>query len=269
MNKSNLHETARQRPSSWVEGVSGLVKRLCVSVSNCLIYSPSHPTAQQTIRQTSDWLIDLLQRKNLPITISVANHRILFEGLPLEERNLLVHQLAKFLEEVHSDDLTFHRGLTLDDVTRFHIVIAQGADAIKKQGGLAAILKKNRINCIRAQESRLVMITKKQRVVSADAKVTSGGTGVASAEQHMVNYLAEAVLKETRDRKWLFREIGENRLGNGNLLYHDAGGRPGCGSAEGWSGHDSTFFEVVHSVPGRLEAVQGRTLSPGRPGALR
>lgn len=210
MIESSSKQTAKTRPTSWVEGVAGLAKRLCVSVSNCLMYSPSHPAAERAIADTSGWLIDLLSRRRHPITVNVNKDRILFEGLPLEERNPLVSRLARFLEEVNSNDLTFHPGLSPIDVFRFHTVLAQGAEEIMKQGGLSAALKAREVANIKVQESHFVLVKKNQRVVSADAEVRTGGPAKSSSERNFVNYLSEAVLKETRDRAWLLREIKDD-----------------------------------------------------------
>ena len=193
-----------------VQDISELLRCLCSSASHVAMYAPDHPTARRSIRRTAACLKDILARKKKPISICVADGHILFEGLPVEERNPLVRRLADFLGRVHCHDLFFEPGLTDEEIVGFHTILAQGADAIGGKGGLGELLSRSPLKHIRARESRYIMVGEDERVVNATARVSSDGTAQNTVDRNIADYLSGRILKEAHEKHWLYNEIKDD-----------------------------------------------------------
>ena len=69
-----MGKTKQQKDtSSPVEDVAELVRRLCVSTSNTMMYTVDHPVVANAIKQTSEWPEKLLKKKKLSVPMRMSS----------------------------------------------------------------------------------------------------------------------------------------------------------------------------------------------------
>lgn len=197
-----------QRPEDLppVEQTIELVRRLCVAQSQVVIYSIEHPTAQESVASAYDWVNAMIALKKQPVVISMAEGKVLFEGLPVEPENPLVGRFVRRLEEVHVNNLLFNPGLTQQELGAFFATLAQGAPAIEKAGGLVKALAAAGVQHITSKEATYVLVTEDEKVVSKSARVVSE-SGASDVDAEITRYMLSEVLKKAEEKQWLINEI--------------------------------------------------------------
>lgn len=192
---------------SPVEQISELVRRMCVAQSNVAMYSGEHPVALESLQSAFEELNHILRRKKKALTISMSEGRILFEGLPIEEKNPMVARLAHSLEEIHANNLFFKPGITLEEFSAFYDLLSKGSDYINTEGGLKDLLLKEKIRHIETREASYVLITEDDKIVSKDAKIDTTGLGTSSVDAEIINFMVSQVVKKAEEQKWLINEF--------------------------------------------------------------
>lgn len=195
---------------SKVETTVELVKRLCLAESISRIYSVDHPKGRAAVQGAFDWLTAVLAQHG-NVTISMAEGKVLVDGLPVDERNPTVARFAAAFQQIHVDNLQFMPGLTLAEFLDFYRLLLQGSKFINAGGGLATLLAQRGIAHVQSQRISYVAVREDEKVVARDAEVVDRRGGTATAEQReLVEYMVNQLMQKAENRQWLITEVKNN-----------------------------------------------------------
>jgi hypothetical protein len=190
-------EPVPEEPSSKVQEMAELVKRLCMALTNVEMFGVDHPVGNKGIETASEWLAQMFERREEPVVISVSGKTIILDGVPLEERNPLVAKLASRLDDVHVSNLFLDPEITADEFTSFFRILGQGPKAVNAGGGLVKMLEDEGVTHIAMKEISYIMVTGDEKVVSKDATVVDGsGVSGLDDDSEIVKYMVWKVLQK-------------------------------------------------------------------------
>ncbi|HAV43296.1 TPA: hypothetical protein DCX15_04700 [bacterium] len=195
---------------SEIEEMAELVKKLCLADSHIHIYSIEHPTTKLSIRSAYEGVNRTIERKG-KLAIGIGEKEILFQGIPVDERNPVVARFATHLNQIHVDNLFFKEGLTYEEFEEFFKILGCGPKYVNEHGGIQNLFKERGITHIEMKEVSYVMITEDEKVVSKDTKVLEEGVLERLAgDREIVEYMIKEVMEREKERKWLINEIKNN-----------------------------------------------------------
>jgi len=186
--------------------ISELVRHLCVTRSNLGLYSFEHSVTQDEMRQTWEYLQSLLADRST-LSLDVHKNTILFEGLPIEERNPLVERLARDFRNLRVRGIVFRQGLTLKELAIFFKMMTLSREVLEKHAGANSLLKELGVSNIGVNQARYVRIEDDQKIVSVSSKSTGDIAGDDSAKKELLHHLWDALMEQKVDREWLLEEI--------------------------------------------------------------
>jgi hypothetical protein len=190
-----------------VDSIVELVKRICITRSNLTLYSFEHAVAKQDLQQTYRVLDRLLEERNT-IGLDVHKNTLLFEGLPIEERNPMVERITRDFHNLHVQGVSFQRGLTMRELALFFKLLTLKREDLEKYGGPIELLKKGGVEHIGINRARYVRLEEDQKIVSKTAHVAEGfSAGEEEAEQELLHQLWEELRGRQVDREWLLEEV--------------------------------------------------------------
>ncbi|HPJ72109.1 MAG TPA: hypothetical protein PK636_05445, partial [bacterium] len=189
-----------------VARIGELVRRLCVAKSNLDLYSFDHQVTQRNIEETWEFLSGLLEEWER-VSLDIHKNNILFEGLPIEERNPMVERLARDFRNLRVRGLTFHRGLNLKDLAIFFKMLTVSRELLETRGGAGSLLKELGVTAIVVNQARYVRLEEDQKVVSTSVKVAGAVEGEDDARKELLGHLWDALMRQQVDREWLLEEI--------------------------------------------------------------
>src|SRR3989339_1349132 len=94
------------------------VKNLCLTYSQLAYYPATHPV---TIKQMQDAWKELqpVFEKFGDVSISLTEGKMLFFGMPVEDRNPAVSKFAKHFESLHIHSIKFKKELSNEEFVTF------------------------------------------------------------------------------------------------------------------------------------------------------
>jgi len=140
---ANQQETSGSQHAS-VEDIVLFVKQLCLVYSKFSLYPPNHPVTKTQIKTAWDELLPVFGKYG-NVDISFTEGKLLFFGMPVEERNPTVNKFARHFESFHIRNIEFTNNLTYEEFTRFITVFSQDSKVIIEQGGTDALLEEHEI----------------------------------------------------------------------------------------------------------------------------
>ncbi len=192
-------------PPLEVERIGELLKALCLARSNLNLYSFEHEVARRSLAATHQKIAALLDVR-ARITIDITATALLFEGLPVEERNPMVERLARDLRGLRINGFSFHRGLTLKELAVFFKLLTLKKEDVDRFQGARALLEELKVVHISINQVRYVRLEDDKKIVSRDARVVEAAGGV-DGQRELLNNLTRALLDKQADREWLLDEI--------------------------------------------------------------
>lgn len=167
-NPGNVNQSVNSDRAS-VRDVAPFVKQLCLTYSKFALYPPSHPVTQNQIKITWDELVTVFAKYG-DFDISFSESKLLFYGMPVEERNITVTKLAQHFESMQTSSLEFYQALDLDEFTRFLTVFSQEPKTINEAGGIDFLVKENDIYNVKFSSAVYQVVRKDQNVVDEKQK---------------------------------------------------------------------------------------------------
>lgn len=205
-----------------VARVAELVRRWCIADANVSIYGISHPLAAQSIRAVYEVLGPLVVDFGGALAISIGDDALLFEGFPVESRNAQVARLSRRLAKLHVTTLKFLEGVTLDELTGLHELLAMREEEIEAHGGVRKLLDVAGIPHIAVTSAQYVLIDEDQRVVSKETVVVAPA-GATESDADVARYVAEELLKAARDHAWWLTRFKNDPRGTAALVAEGIG----------------------------------------------
>lgn len=198
-------ETDREVPLE-VARIGELVRRLCVTKANLGLYSFEHSVTQDNLRKAWEYLGEILSDRQ-EVSLDIFKNTILFEGLPIEERNPMVERLARDFRNLRVRGISFRRGLALKEIAIFFKMMTLPREKLEEHGGAGALLRELGVELIRINQARYVRIEDDQKVVNVALQASGEAGTETEAKQELLGQLWEALMKQQVDRDWLLEEI--------------------------------------------------------------
>lgn len=182
------------------------VKNLCLTYSKLSIYPPTHPATLQQIQLAWDELQPVFVKFG-DVNISLTEGKLLFFGMPVEERNPAVSKFSKHFEQLHIHSITFKRGLTYDEFVTFFTFFCKEHGTINDAGGVESIIKEKKIQHITFNTAVYRVITENEKVVSKSEIYSGKASSEIDTKSEMLRYFFNKVLEKSDSQAGLLNEI--------------------------------------------------------------
>ncbi len=177
--------------------VVDVVKNLCLAFSDITLYDFKHPLARKQIGETWEHLRAVLEEHGT-ITLSLADNKLFFEGIALEEKNPSVKKLSHHFDELQVTSLTFKQGMDAEEMESFFEVFSMDHAAIEAEGGLENVFAAHGVKDIRLNSAVYRLIHEDEKIVAADS-VLMERRGVrlkdVRIDDEIVRYFIEELLR--------------------------------------------------------------------------
>jgi hypothetical protein len=147
-----------------VKDVVLFIKQLCLTYAKFSLYPPDHPVTQSQIKTAWNELLPIFKKYG-NVDITFTDGKLLFFGLPVEERNPTVNKFARHFESFNIKGIEFSKDLTNEEFARFITVFSQDSKVIIEQGGTDLLLKQHEINNINFHAAVYQVVREDQKVV--------------------------------------------------------------------------------------------------------
>lgn len=205
-NSASSRTSGRELP---VEVVADLVKQICLTFSEVSLYSWDHPAPRKHLENTWTHLSAALEKYG-DISIHMADGKLLFGGMALEEKNPVVHRLSNHLESINVHSLTFGKGMRKEELDGFFHVFSMEKPEIEAGGGVANILIEKGMTHLRTNAAIYKLITEDEKVVSADSVVIDRLQDKGDVDNEIVRYFTREVLQKTGNQDELINRMKNN-----------------------------------------------------------
>lgn len=156
-----------------------VLQTLYTATRSVLLYPPENPVINGMIRDAFEALTGCVPDDG-SLDISILREKLVLNGKVLDEslqKRKIVRNFVELMEDAELSSITFWAGLTGDELRRFLAILSSAAHS-KDSGGPSEIYEKmeaEEISHIDLDEQIFVAISKREKVVDANAAVESGG----------------------------------------------------------------------------------------------
>ena len=182
------------------------VKNLCLTYSKLSIYPPTHPATIHQIKLAWNELQPVFEKFG-DVNISLTEGKLLFFGMPVEERNPAVSKFSKHFEQLHIHSITFKNGLGYDEFVTFFTFFCKETQAINEAGGVERIIKDNKIEHITFNTAVYRVITENEKVVSKSEIYSGKASSEVDSKSEMLRYFFNKMLEKSDSQAGLLNEI--------------------------------------------------------------
>jgi hypothetical protein len=201
--------SAARGDTASVADIVQFVKQLCLTHSQLAYYPVDHPVAQRQLEAA--WReLQLAFAKLGDVGISLTEGKLLFFGLPVEERNPAVAKFSRHFEELHVHSIKFHRGLTFPEFRTFFAFFCQDARQVHAAGGIQQLITAKGIVNISFNSAVYRVIEADEKVVKKTDIVTGHAADSTAAQSELVRYFASRLIEHAADQQALLAEIKNN-----------------------------------------------------------
>ena len=143
------------------------VKNLCLTFSHLTYYPPTHPVTVKHMQEAWNELLPVLE-KHTEVSLSMVEGKLLFLGMPVDEKNPAVLKFSKHFELLRIRGIKFKKGLTYDEFAAFFTFLCKDPQSIIDAGGADALLKDKNIRYISFNTSVYREISEDEAVKKKD-----------------------------------------------------------------------------------------------------
>ena len=182
------------------------VKNLCLTYSQLAYYPPTHPVTIKQMQEAWKELQPVFEKFG-DVNISLAEGKLLFFGMPVEERNPAVSKFSKHFEQLHIHSIRFRKGLSNDEFVSFFIFFCKDPQAIADAGGVDAIIKEKNLQHITFNTSVYRVISEDEKIVNK-SEIYSGKTSTEmDSKTEVLRYFLNKMMEKSDDQKELLADI--------------------------------------------------------------
>ncbi|GEM_PF-4521467 len=182
------------------------VKALCLTYSQLAYYPATHPVTIKQMQGAWNELQPVFQKFG-DVSISLTEGKMLFFGMPVEDRNPAVSKFSKHFEMLHIHSIKFKKGLTNDEFVTFFTFFCKDPQAIQDAGGVDAIIKEKNLQHISFNTAVYRVINEDEKVVSKSEVYSGKVSGEVDEKTEMLRYFLNKMLEKSDDQKELLSEI--------------------------------------------------------------
>jgi hypothetical protein len=191
-----------------VDDIALFVKNLCLTYSQLSIYPADHPISQRQMENAWTELQPAFRNFG-DLSISLAEGKLLFSGMPVEERNPAVAKFAKHFESLLIHSIRFRKSCTKDEFEMFFTVFCQDPKAIVEAGGIQQALEKNGIRNIEFNTSVYRMINEDEKIVKKSESY-AGAVESKLGNEDVIKYFVEKMFALSKDQREFVTEMKNN-----------------------------------------------------------
>lgn len=111
------------------------LKEFNVSRTHAAMYPPTHPQIARSIERAYEYL-NTLSVKTPTLTLGIAKDCLMFAGECLDPKSGVFREFSNFLSSRDIASITFLRGMTKEEIVRFHTVLNADPEEIRNAGGI-------------------------------------------------------------------------------------------------------------------------------------
>ncbi len=213
MESGNLKKTqaqgvpgqAPEAPTS-VDEIVAFVKNLCLTYSHLTYYPSTHPIAVKQMQAA--WAeLQAAMRQFGEINISLTEGKLLFFGMPVEERNPVVSKFSHHFETLHIHSIRFRTGILAKEFISFFKFFCQDPKSIEDQGGIEKILKEQQVEHISFNAAVYKVIGEDEKIVKKSEIYRGQSKSDGEAKTEVLRYFLEKILDHSQDETALLDEI--------------------------------------------------------------
>lgn len=140
------HQTSETLPPSPEISLLGeFIHELNIARRNLSLYPPNHPQITSSAMATLMVLLQLFNQRSR-ITLGVSPDTLYFENGWLDKNNPVFSQFARFLYGLGVAAVSFRKGVSAEELTRFNQVLRSDRETIESCGGFTTLLHLQQID---------------------------------------------------------------------------------------------------------------------------
>jgi hypothetical protein len=128
--------------------LSDCLKELSIGVHQHAMYPSGHPSLEPAARRVTE-RVTLLLKERTTLSLGAAKDQLVIEGVATDSHNPLLKELAGLLHRHHLGAISFHRGVTPDEIKRFMILVAEEPDRTGDPLGLGPPERRDQLTNVR------------------------------------------------------------------------------------------------------------------------
>lgn len=150
------------------KALAGLIAELNICRRNYRSYPKGHPVITASLHKVVS-IYAALMTTSKEIVIGVTRDLLIIDGVPLDKASLVLRDFAKILFERGIGTLELQRGLTVDELDKFAIILGLNRDEIRQHGGIEQVWARARILSLSIRPIRYDLFsTTEETTVSAE-----------------------------------------------------------------------------------------------------
>ena len=154
--------------------LAALIIELNIARRNSRAYPKGHPVIAASLAKALQSYEDLLSR-HAEIVLGVTSDALMVDGAVLDKSNVVYRDFSRVLFERGIGALLFHRGLTIEELNNFTIILGLKREQIVQHGGIEQVWAKARITALGIRPIRYdLFTTTDQDSVAADSAAENG-----------------------------------------------------------------------------------------------
>ncbi len=152
-----------------------LIIELNIARRNCHAYPKGHPVIASSLAKVLRVYEELLQ-KHTALILGITSESLMLDGVIIEKSNLVFRDFSHALFERGIGALLFHRGLTIQELNNFTIILGLKREQIQQHGGIEQVWEKAHITgmTIRPIRYDLFQTTDEDSVAAGPAESGEG-----------------------------------------------------------------------------------------------
>lgn len=206
---SNPPQSALESSEVSIDDIVDFIKQLCLTYSQMAYYPAHHPVARKQIQAAWDELQATMTKLG-DVSISLTEGKMLFFGMPVEDRNPAVSKFSHHFESMHIHSIKFTRGIEFREFSLFFEAFCKDHRTVEEAGGIEKILRDNNITHVAFNAAVYRVINEDEKVVSKSEVFRGEIDSVEEEDFEMVEYFVHLLLSRADDRRALLNEIKNN-----------------------------------------------------------
>jgi HEAT repeat protein len=176
---------------------------LNTAIKNMQLYPPASPTIASSLDRFYKSVLEILKMET-PLIFAESEKRILVREKQLnqkEQETTHVTSILDILLNLGVKEIIFNKGLKKEEAGVFIKLLAQKPETIFKDGGLAALIAKNKIVNIYIDKKVFVAMDKNMETVSGKHQEQSTSGSDKFANNDMINRVTDYLLNDNSDKR--------------------------------------------------------------------
>src|SRR4030042_543400 len=177
------------------------------TVRKASLYPAKHPVVVFALKNLSAELSGILKAKN-PLTINISpDSKVLIEGESIEEAGAITKEIVPYFKKLSIENLTFHAGITEEELTGFIKIIISDPSQVKKSGDINKTLIENNIRHIQIDLFSYIKVKKDEETLLVKAEIPFLGDFKSKIKEFFKGQLKEPQERESIEKE-IFRIVG-------------------------------------------------------------